>query len=94
MSTGSGEIGGGLGGRGVLSKPKITDNSQKVGDVVMKVCVNSDGQVISAKFTQAGSTSSDPGLVATAVKAAKKYKFSKGSVDKQCGTIKIKFRVR
>ncbi len=94
VSTGSGEIGGGLGGRGVLSKPKILDNSQKTGDVVVKVCVNANGQVTSAKFTQKGSTTSNAGLVATAVKAAKKYKFSKGGVDNQCGTIKIKFRVR
>ncbi len=94
VSTGAGEIGGGLGGRGVLSKPRITDNSQKTGDVVMKVCVDATGKVISAKYTQAGSTTTDSKLLATAKRAALKYKFERGSVDKQCGTIKIKFRLR
>ena len=94
ISTGAGEIGGDLGGRGVLSKPRITDNSQKTGDVVMKVCVDATGKVFSAKYTQSGSTTSDARLVETARKAALRYKFERGSVDKQCGTIKIKFRLR
>ncbi|MBK6950297.1 MAG: hypothetical protein IPH16_21445 [Haliscomenobacter sp.] len=29
ISTGAGTVGGGLGGRGILAQPKITDNSQK-----------------------------------------------------------------
>jgi len=94
ISTGAGEIGGGLGNRGVLYKPKITHNSQRTGDVVVRVCVNSSGKVVSADFTQSGSTTADAGLINKAEEAAKKYKFDKGSVERQCGTIKIKFRVR
>lgn len=94
ISTGAGEIGGALGNRGVLYKPKITHNTQKTGDVVVKVCVNSAGKVVSADFTQNGSTTADSGLVSKAIEAAKKYKFDTGSVERQCGTIKIKFRVR
>ena len=94
VSTGSGEIGGNLGGRDVLYKPKITDNSQKTGDVVVKVCVDANGKVTSAKYTQFGSTTTDSGLKRTAINAAKKYRFDKGTIDKQCGTIKIKFRLK
>jgi len=94
VSTGSGDIGGNLGGRGVLYKPIIKDKSQKTGDVNLKVCVDENGLVISADFTQSGSTTTDPDLVKTAIAGAKKYKFEKSSLDKQCGTIKIKFRVQ
>ena len=94
MSTGAGEIGGGLGNRGIKYKPKITHDSQQTGDVVVKVCVNASGNVVSADFTQGGSTTANSGLIARAVSAAKKYRFDAGSVERQCGTIKIKFRVR
>lgn len=94
ISTGSGEIGGGLSGRKVLRKPTISDSSQKTGDVVVRVCVDSNGKVTSAKYTQSGSTTTDSRLVTKAIAGAKKYTFSKGDIEKQCGTIKIKFRVR
>ena len=94
ISTGSGDIGGNLGGRGVLYKPVIRDKSQKTGDVNLKVCVDGSGKVISAVYTQGGSTTNDPDLKRTAIAGAKKYKFTTSGLDKQCGTIKIKFRVK
>lgn len=94
ISTGSGSVGGGLGSRGVASAPKITDNSQQQGTVVVKVCVNSSGDVVSAEFTQLGSTISDSRLKNLAVSNAQRWKFSPGSVDKQCGTITYRFRVQ
>jgi len=93
ISTGSGTIGGGLGNRGG-SGPRITDSSQETGKVVVYVCVDEDGKVISAKFTQKGSTSTSSRLKSLAVANAKKYTFSKGSVDKQCGTITYDFKVK
>ena len=94
ISTGSGKVGGGLGSRGVLASPKVTDNSQKTGRVVVKVCVDSTGKVISAKFTQGGSTTTDSRLRAVAEKNALRWKFSKGTMDKQCGTITYDFKVQ
>ncbi len=94
ISTGSGDIGGGLLGRKKVSSPKITNNSQKTGIVVVRVCVDSKGKVVSAKYTQSGSTTTDQGLIKSAIAGARKYRFSKGDVDKQCGTIKINFRLR
>lgn len=94
LSTGTGEVGGGLSGRGVTSKPRITDNSQKTGDVVVKICVDGNGKVISASSTIRGSTTSDPGLVKKAERAARGYRFEKSNMDRQCGTVKIKFRFR
>ncbi len=94
VSTGSGQVGGGLGSRGVSSRPKVSNPTNKTGVVVMKVCVNSSGQVISADYTQAGSTTTDSKLISIAKSAAKKWKFSKGTVDRQCGTISYTFKTQ
>lgn len=94
ISTGSGTVGGGLDNRGVSRAPKITDNSQKEGTVVVKVCVDLNGNVISSEFTQRGSTTADSQLKRLAVSNAKKWRFSKGNVDKQCGTITYRFKVK
>ncbi len=96
ISTGSGRVGGGLGNRGVLASPSVSENSQKSGKVVIYLCVNSDGSVISnsVRFTQAGSTTSDSKLKAAALRNAKRWRFSKGTIDKQCGTITYNFRVQ
>lgn len=94
ISTGKGTIGGGLEGRGVVSTPSIQDNSQKTGRVVVRICVNNRGEVISADYTQAGSTTADSELRNIAITNAKKFKFSPGSVDRQCGTVTIDFKVR
>ena len=94
VSTGAGQVGGGLSDRGVLASPRVTDNSQKTGVVVLKVCVDSNGGVVSAEYTQAGSTTTDSGLRNLAIANAKRWKFSKSSLDKQCGTIRYEFKVQ
>lgn len=97
ISTGTGDIGGGLSGRDVRSRPTITDKSQATGKVVVKVCVNAAGKVISATKTQAGTTATSQTLIKKAVEGAKKYTFSPASAtdqDKQCGTITFNFKVK
>lgn len=94
ISTGSGVLGGGIAGRKIVAKPSITDRSQNTGTVNVKVCVDSDGNVTSAKYTQSGSTTANATLIQKAVAGAKKYKFDKSDRDSQCGTMKINFRVQ
>jgi TonB family protein len=94
ISTGKGKIGGGLSDRGVVYEPPIKDQSQKTGRVVMRVCVNQQGKVISAEYTQRGSTTTDSDLKRIAKKAAEKFTFSDGELEKQCGTITIDFKVQ
>jgi outer membrane biosynthesis protein TonB len=97
ISTGIGDIGGGLSGRDVRSRATITDKSQATGKVVVKVCVDAAGKVISATKTQAGTTATNQNLIKKAVEGAKKYTFSKASAtdqDKQCGTITFNFKVK
>jgi outer membrane biosynthesis protein TonB len=94
ISKGTGKIGGGLSGRGILYAPDFTDNSQKTGRVALQICVNAEGKVIQADFTQKGSTTSDAYLIQIARNTALKYKFSKGEVDQQCGSLTIDFKVQ
>ncbi len=91
ISTGTGKIGGGLENRGGKG-PALRDKSQETGRIVVKVCVDGNGRVTSAKYTQRGSTSSSRNLIKLAESNARKYKFDKGSVDKQCGTITYNFK--
>ena len=94
ISTGSGVVGGGLSNRGVLYEPTVKDSSQKTGRVVVNVCVDQSGKVISAVYTQRGSTTTDSDLRALAERSARKFMFSKGDVDKQCGTVTIDFKLQ
>jgi outer membrane biosynthesis protein TonB len=94
ISTGSGQVGGGLSNRGVVKIPKPRDSSQKAGKVVMKVCINQSGKVISAEFTQRGSTIADQGLIKKARASAMGSKFEPGDEEKLCGTITYTFKVQ
>lgn len=94
LTKGSGKVGGGLNGRGVVHTPQISDKSQKTGRVAINICVNSSGDVISTSFTQKNSTTSDSYLINLALNAAKKYKFAKSSINEQCGTVTIEFKVQ
>ncbi|HLF65747.1 MAG TPA: hypothetical protein VI603_18445 [Saprospiraceae bacterium] len=94
VSTGSGMVGGGLGNRGVKYEPTISDNSQKVGKVVLNVCVDKSGKVVSAEYTQRGSTTTDSDLRALAERSARKFIFTESPIEKQCGTITVDFKVR
>ncbi len=95
-SFGSGTVGGGLGNRGVSNSPRVEETSQKSGIVVITLCVLANGKVDPAtvKFTQGGSTTTDPQLVAAATRNAKQWGFTAGSADKQCGTITYNFKVQ
>ena len=94
ISTGAGETGGGLAARGLVSSPRLSENSQKQGTIVLDVCVDASGRVISAEYTQRGSTTNDSQLKAAAIRNAKQWRFSSGNVDKQCGTITYRFKVK
>ncbi len=94
ITTGSGQVGDGLGGRGILRSPAVSDNSQKTGRIVLRVCVDASGKVISADFTQRGSTSTDSQLISIAKRNAQAWRFSEGTADRQCGTITYDFKVR
>lgn len=94
LATGSGLIGAGLSDRAVEYKPEITDNSQKTGRIVVDICINAAGKVISSKYTQKGSTSADKDLIEVAEKGVLRYRFSKSDAAKQCGSVIIDFKLK
>ncbi len=97
ISTGSGVVEG-LGGRGVARRDTPKDNSSETGTVVVRVCIDKNGNVTEAKFSQkaekASSTVTSGRLVNLAVESARKWRFSPGEVDKQCGWIIFNFRAQ
>ncbi len=94
ISKGSGRVGGGLGNRGVLHEPKISDASQKTGRVVISVCVDKKGKVIKADYTQKGSSTTDSELKDIARRAALQFTFTDSAVEEQCGTITVDFKIK
>ena len=93
ISSGVGVIGGGLQGRGGKG-PGISDNSNKTGVVVIYLCIDARGNVTEAKYTQKGSTTSDPQLIRLARDNAGKWNFNSGTTDTTCGTITYQFKVK
>lgn len=87
-------IGGGLGGRKVIGRPSMVDNTQKTGKVAVRVCVDGDGRVTSAGYTQLGSTTTDSVLRNKAESWARQYRFAASNAPEQCGTITFDFRVK
>lgn len=80
--------------RSVVSAPRITDdNSSLEGKVVLAVCVDANGNVISAEFTQKGSTTANSTLIHTSINNAKKWRYSPADIDRQCGTMTYTFKV-
>lgn len=94
ITKGQGKVGEGLETRGVLYEPAFEDNSQKSGTVVIRICVDSSGRVISARYTQRGSTTTDSELITIALSNSKKYRFTPSDIPEQCGTVTISFIVR
>jgi hypothetical protein len=94
ITKGKGRVGDGLDARGVMYEPAFEDSSQKSGTVVVRICINDEGKVISARYTQKGSTTTDSELINIAVSNSKKYRFSPSQLPEQCGTVSITFIVR
>ena len=96
ISTGNGRVSGGLGGRGVLASPPVQENSQVAGTVVIEVCVNPNGEITRASYTQNGSSTADPKLVSAATNNAKRWRFAPNELApaEQCGRISYNFRVQ
>lgn len=86
-------IGGNLGNRKV-SRPKMVDNTQKTGKVVVEVCVDGQGNVVSADYTMRGSTTTDSELRSKAITWARQHKFAPSTSAKECGTITFNFLVK
>ena len=91
---GSDQLDAGLQGRGLregLPKPRTNYNTEGV--VVVKVTIDSDGNVLTADVNLQGTTTSDATLHKLAKEAAKKAKFRASERTVQGGTITYHFKL-
>uniref|UniRef100_UPI0027D96D42 TonB family protein n=1 Tax=uncultured Alistipes sp. TaxID=538949 RepID=UPI0027D96D42 len=84
----------GLKGRGLAGAlPKPSYPGSKSGKIVVRVTVDASGKVTGAAYEPKGSTESDAELVAAAIEAARKARFTESRATVQGGTITYIFRM-
>lgn len=82
----------GLGNRKVLQQPNILILSETTGNVVVDVCVNENGKVISADYNGPESSLKTQSIISLAVRKAKEFWFAKSGANETCGTIVYKIK--
>ena len=91
---GNDQLDEGLRGRGLVGNlpvPSYPGNAS--GKIVIRVAVDQHGQVTSAAYEPKGSTSSDAALIAAAIEAAKRARFTESRSFAQGGTITYNFKL-
>ncbi len=91
---GNDQLDEGLRGRGLVGNlpvPSYPGNTS--GKIVIRVAVDQHGKVTSAAYEPKGSTSSDAALIAAAIDAAKRARFTESRSFVQGGTITYNFRL-
>jgi TonB family protein len=92
---GTDQLDAGLQGRGLREGlPKPTTNYKTSGTVVVRVEINADGNVTSAKVILEGTTTTDAQLHRLAEEAARKAKFKPSERTLQGGTITYVFKLQ
>jgi hypothetical protein len=72
-----------------------TDSLVSVGIVIVKICVDWKGDVISTALNEAQSNTRDTALINKAIRAAKTYKFEERQGSPvQCGKITFNFKAK
>lgn len=91
---GNDQLDEGLRGRGLVGNLPVPSYPGNVsGKIVIRVAVDQHGQVTSAAYEPKGSTSSDAALIAAAIEAAKRARFTESRSFAQGGTITYNFRL-
>lgn len=91
---GNDQLDEGLRGRGLVGNlplPSYPGNTG--GKIVIRVAVDQHGKVTSATYEPKGSTSSDAALIAAAIEAAKRARFTESRSFVQGGTITYNFKL-
>lgn len=84
----------GLKGRGLVGDlPKPAYPGSKSGKVIVRVTVDASGKVTGASFEPKGSTTDAAELIAAALEAARKARFTESRAVVQGGTITYRFRM-
>lgn len=78
----------------IIKTEKILDYSEKQGTVVLEICLDSLGAVISADYQEMGSTTTDEYLINLAKENIGLWEFSAALLEKECGTITFRFMLQ
>ena len=93
-SAGNDQLDEGLRGRGLVGTLPVPSYPGNVsGKIVIRVTVDQHGKVTNATYEAKGSTSSDAGLIAAAIAAAKRAQFTESRSYMQGGTITYNFKL-
>lgn len=93
-SVGNDQLDEGLQGRGLIGTLPVPSYPGKAsGKIVIRVTVDQSGRVTGAAYEPKGSTSSDAALIAAAIEAAKRARFTESRSFMQGGTITYNFRL-
>ena len=91
---GNDQLDEGLRGRGLVGNlPKPSYPGNVGGKIVIRVTVDQHGKVTNATYEPKGSTSSDQALIAAAISAAKRARFTESRSFIQGGTITYNFKL-
>ena len=91
---GNDQLDEGLRGRGLVGNLPVPSSPGNVsGKIVIRVTVDQHGRVTAAAYEPKGSTSSDAALVAAAIEAAKRARFTESRSFVQGGTITYNFKL-
>lgn len=91
---GNDQLDEGLRGRGLVgSLPVPSYPGTASGKIVIRVTVDQSGRVTGATYETKGSTSSDAALIAAAIEAAKRARFTESRSFMQGGTITYNFKL-
>ncbi len=77
--------------RKVTVNPRLTTKTTRKGKVVIKICVNAEGKVTNARYTQKGSTLIDAKLIKQAEANAESIQFVPDEQKETCGTVEYRF---
>ncbi len=83
----------GLQGRNIMRTPAFEDEFNENAKVAVDIRIDEKGNVISAEYQPRGSTTSDSGFKAIALRKAKQVKFNIGSAE-SAGTIIFNFKLK
>ncbi len=86
-------IEGDLSSREVIETARVTEDVPNSDKVVIKICINRDGDLLETIFLTKGSTTTNKKLIQFGIDRAKRYKFKSDpkAPDKQYGTIIFRF---
>jgi outer membrane biosynthesis protein TonB len=84
----------GLGGRRFTSLPSFEDDFAENAKVAVNITVDKSGNVTSASINLGGTTTTNAGIKAIALRKARQLKLNAGSEDDQTGTIVFDFKLR